>query len=204
MTDEVLDYIRANLPPPPQRVLEVGAGKGEVAEALRADGYDVTAVDPAATTDAVTPIALLELDEPAESFDAAIAVVSLHHVEPLAESCEHLAKLLKPGGRLVVDEFDTERFDERAATWWSSHREGDHHHGHEHAAEMVADVRGHLHSIARIREELGPWFDLSDVTRRPYLYRWELPEGVRPEEERAIGEATLAAIGARFTGTRRS
>jgi SAM-dependent methyltransferase len=204
VTDDVLDYIRASLPPPPQRVLEVGAGKGELAEALRAGGYDVTAIDPAASTPAVTPVALLDLDEPARSFDAAIAVVSLHHVEPLAESCERLAELVKPGGRLVVDEFDTERFDERAAAWWSRHREGDHHHGHEHAAEMVADVRGHLHSIAHIREELARAFDLSDVTRRPYLYRWELPEGVRPAEEQAIAEGTLAAIGTRFTGTRRS
>jgi SAM-dependent methyltransferase len=203
VTDDVLHYIRANLPPPPQRVLEVGAGNGELAEALRADGYDVTALDPAATTAAVTPIALLDLDDAPESFDVAIAVVSLHHVDPLAESCEHLAKLVRPGGHLVVDEFDTERFDARAAAWWSSHHEAHHEHNHD-PAEMVADVRGHLHAVARIREELARWFDLSDVARGPYLYRWELPDGIRPEEERAIAEGTLAAIGTRFSGIRRS
>jgi SAM-dependent methyltransferase len=196
---DVLDYIRANLPQPPQRVLEVGAGKGELAEALRADGYEVVAIDPSASTPAVTPVALHELAEPPQSFDAAIAVVSLHHVDPLAESCARLAELVRPGGLLVVDEFDTERFDTRAAEWWAAHG-GEHH----DAAGMVADVRGHLHSIARIREELGRWFELSEPTRGPYLYRWELPEGVRPEEERAIAEGTLAAIGTRFSGARRS
>jgi SAM-dependent methyltransferase len=200
---DVLDYIRANLPRPPQRLLEVGAGKGEMAEALRADGYDVMAIDPSGTTAAVTPIALIDVDEPPRSFDAAIAVVSLHHVEPLAESCARLAALVRPAGRLVVDEFDTERFDAPAAEWWTSHREG-HDHAHHDPAEMVADVRRHLHPVARIREELSRWFDLGEPTRGPYLYRWELPDGVRPEEERAIAEGRLQAIGTRFAGFRRS
>jgi SAM-dependent methyltransferase len=36
------------------------------------------------------------------SFDAVVAVVSLHHIEPLQESCNHLATLLPPGTRLVI------------------------------------------------------------------------------------------------------
>jgi 2-polyprenyl-3-methyl-5-hydroxy-6-metoxy-1,4-benzoquinol methylase len=43
---DVRAFVRANLPPPPARVLEVGAGAGELAQALRAAGYDVTAIDP--------------------------------------------------------------------------------------------------------------------------------------------------------------
>jgi precorrin-6B methylase 2 len=43
---ELRAFIRANLPQPPARVLEVGAGSGELACALRADAYDVLAIDP--------------------------------------------------------------------------------------------------------------------------------------------------------------
>ena len=35
-------YVRAHLPPPPARILEVGAGNGELANLLRENGYDVT------------------------------------------------------------------------------------------------------------------------------------------------------------------
>ena len=36
LAPDVLAYVRACLPPPPARVLEVGAGDGSLAEALRA------------------------------------------------------------------------------------------------------------------------------------------------------------------------
>ena len=48
------------------------------------------------------------------SFDAAVSVVASHDVNPLEESCAHLATMLPPGGRLVVDEIDIDRYDERA------------------------------------------------------------------------------------------
>jgi len=44
----VAAFVRGALPPPPARVLEVGAGSGELAAALREAGYDVVAIDPAA------------------------------------------------------------------------------------------------------------------------------------------------------------
>ena len=115
-------YVRASLPPPPARVLEIGAGRGELAAHLVGAGYDVTAIDPAYASDLVRQLHLHELDEPPASFDAAVAVVSLHHLEPLAASCERLARLLRPGAALVIDEFDVERFDERAAIWWQGQR----------------------------------------------------------------------------------
>lgn len=65
----------------------------------------------------VLPIPLVDLQAPDDSFDAAVAVVALHHVEPLEPSCQRLAQLLAPGAVLVVDEFDVEVFDLRAAQW---------------------------------------------------------------------------------------
>jgi SAM-dependent methyltransferase len=195
---DVLAFVCGALPPAPARVLEVGAGAGELAAELGRRGYDVLAVDPASETAAVRPVALHELDEPPGSFDAAVAVVSLHHVEPLAESCRRLAELLRPRAVLVVDEFDVERFDEPAARWLLDHHPT---HGHEREpADVVADLRHHLHSLERLRGALGEWFELSEPVRGAYLYRWELPPELRATEEELIGAGRLPATGARFTG----
>jgi SAM-dependent methyltransferase len=194
---DVLSFVRGALPPAPARLLEVGAGAGELAAELGRLGYDVLAVDPASETPAVRPVALHELGEPPASFDAAVAVVSLHHVEPLAESCRRLAELLRPGGTLVVDEFDVERFDERAARWLLDHHAT--HHQRE-PADVVADLRHHLHSLARLRASLGEWFELSEPAHGAYLYRWELPGELRAAEEELIAAGRLPATGARFVG----
>ena len=152
----VLAFVSGALPAPPARVLEVGAGSGELALALVARGYDVIAIDPASEGPPVVPLALHELAEPAASFDAAVAVVSLHHVEPLEESCRRLGELVRPGGTLVVDEFDVEVYDERAARWWLDQRVAAGHDADRDPREMVAELRDHLHSLDRIREALEP------------------------------------------------
>jgi SAM-dependent methyltransferase len=181
-------------------VLEVGAGAGELAAALGALGYDVVAIDPAATDAGVLAVALHELDAPAASFDAAVAVVSLHHVSPLAASCDRLGALVRPGGALVVDEFDVERFDARAARWWLEHSEREHEHG---SAEMIAGLREHLHPLRLVRQALAPWYALGEPVPGPYLHRWDLPAGLRGAEEELIAAGELPATGARLVGVRR-
>jgi SAM-dependent methyltransferase len=200
----VLAFVRSALPPPPARILEVGAGDGELAAALVAAGHDVVAIDPAPSGDSlVRPIALLDLHEPAASFDAAVAVVSLHHVEPLEPSCAHLGALVRPGGTLVVDEFDVGAFDAIAAAWLCARR---HELGREapHVpAAMVADLRDHLHTIERIRAALSAPFELSAGERGAYLHRWDLAPALDRVEEREIAAGRLPAVGVRFTGVRR-
>ena len=105
----VEEFVRAGLPPPPARLLEVGAGSGELARILAGAGYYVVAIDPVGEGD-VLPVALLDFDAPPASFDAALAVVSLHHVEPFEPSCARLASLVRSGGVLVFDVFDVARF----------------------------------------------------------------------------------------------
>jgi SAM-dependent methyltransferase len=195
---EVLAFARAALPPPPARVLEIGAGHGELAAALGDAGYTVVAIDPAGHVAEVIRVALHELSEPPGSFAAAVAVVSLHHVEPLAESCRRLAELVRPGGALVIDEFDVERFDERAAAWLLERRGES-----ADPATVVADLREHLHAVRRIRTELSPWFDLAEPVPGPYLYRWDLPADLRAAEEALIATGELPATGARLIGRRR-
>jgi SAM-dependent methyltransferase len=201
-TPDVHAFVRASLPPPPLRVLEVGAGDGALAASLADAGYDVLAIDPAGGR-GVTPLALHQVSEPPASFDAAAAVVSLHHVEPLEESCRRLAELVAPGGLLVVDEFDVERLDETAAGWWiAKGRAAGHERPHE-ASELVALMREHLHPVSGLLRALAPWFDIGEPVRGAYMYRWDLEPGVRAEEEALIATARLPAVGARFVAVRR-
>jgi SAM-dependent methyltransferase len=203
LSASVTAFVRACLPSPPARVLEVGAGDGRLATLLGEWGYDVLAIDPAASVAHVVPVSLLDVSADDQSFDAAVAVVSLHHVEPLPASCRKLADLVRPGGLLVIDEFDVERFDAAAAAWWIGQRAAT---GREHrhdASEMVAELRHELHPVRRLREELTPYFTLGEPVREPYLHRWDLEPGLRDAEELLIAAGRLPAVGARLVGTRR-
>jgi SAM-dependent methyltransferase len=196
-------FVRANLPAPPVRVLEVGAGAGGLARALRAAGYDVLAIDPRSDGDDVRSIALVDLDEPAGSFAAAIAVVSLHHVEPLGESCARLGDMVEPGGTLVVDEFDVGAFDLGAAAWWLEQRAAIGESQPQTPEELVADHREHLHPLERILAALEPHFELGPPVRGAWLHRWNLGDSLRAVEEEAIARGELRAVGARLVGRRR-
>lgn len=149
-------------------------------------------------------VAIHELDEPAASFDAAVAVVTLHHVEPLDESCRRLAKVLRPGAELLVDELDVARLDVRAATWWLEQQRALGRSEQRGEDELVADLRAHLHPLARIDEALRPDFDLGLPLRGAYLYRWELNEPARAAEEELIAQGRLPAVGARLLARRRA
>jgi SAM-dependent methyltransferase len=197
----VLAFARGALPPAPARVLEIGAGDGELAAALRAQRYAVTAIDPRAEqAEGVEPIALIDA---AGTYDAALAIVSLHHVEPLAESCAHLAGLLEPGGLLAIDELDVRRYDERVTSWWVHQRRAAGF-DDDHTPESILEgMRGHIHALDDVLAALTPHFELGEPVRGPYLHRWHLPPGLRELEERLIGDGRLPATGARIVGIRR-
>lgn len=200
---DVRAFVRANLPPPPARVLEVGAGAGELAQALRVAGYEVTAIDPEPKGEGVERESLQTLADPAEPFDAAVATVSLHHVEPLEESCVRLAQVVAAGAVLVIDELDMEALDERAATWWLEQQAAL---GREHdttAAQLVSEHRAHLHPLRQVVEALAPHFDVGLPIRGAYLYRWNLNESLRSAEEGLIAQGRLPAVGARLIARRR-
>jgi len=79
----------------PRRVLEVGCGWGELAEWLRRDtGAEVVAVDLSERMVAL-PFADGE-------FDVAVAAWMLYHVPDLDRGIAELARVVRPGGRLVT------------------------------------------------------------------------------------------------------
>ncbi len=201
LTADVLAFVRGGLPAPPAHVLEVGAGRGELAGELRSAGYEVRAIDPAAEDG--SGVERVELLEVSGTFDAALAVVSLHHVEPLDASCAHLATLIRPDGLLVIDEFDVTRFDERAAEWWLGQRRAAGAVEQHDAQSLVMFMREHIHPLGLVRETLLPHFTLGEPVPGPYLHRWNLGPGLRDDEEHLIATGKLPATGARLVGTRR-
>ena len=179
-------------------MLEVGAGEGELAAVLGGAGYDVIAIDPRGAGNGVLQVALEDLEAPPRSFDAAVAMVSLHHVVPLGKSLRRLSEVLRHGARLVIDEIAIERFDERAAAWWLGHS------GHDkRPADHVAEMREHLHSAEHMAKELAPWFDVHEAVPCAYMYRWKIDPALRDEEERLIAGGELPAVGTRFIAVRR-
>jgi SAM-dependent methyltransferase len=204
VTPDLHAFVRANLPAPPARILEVGAGDGELARALAGTGYDVFAIDPEPGGANVQASALHELDEPPASFDASVAVVSLHHVDPLAESLRRLATVLVHGAPLVIDEFDVGTFDTRAAHWWLDQRRALGGDEQATAEELIEEHRNHLHPLDRILETLGAHFDFGTPVRGAYLYRWNLGEHLRLPEEELIAEGRIPAVGARVIARCRS
>ena len=205
VTRELMAFVRGALPASPARVLEIGAGKGEVARALSDAGYAVTAVDPAAEPGGiVTRCSLLETRG---SFDVAVAVVSLHHIDPLEQSCAHLATLLPAGAPLVIDELDIDRYDERAMRWWYSQRQAlglgsdEHDHG---PLEILDHMRDHIHSLEAVSAALQPHFELAPPVRGPYLHRWELRPSLYEAEVDLIAGGLLPAVGARLIAMRKA
>ncbi len=117
----------------PRRVLEVGPGTGELAERIETElGADVVAVDISERMVELTRARGVEaivgdvqdLPFPDESFDCAVAAWMLYHVPDVELGIAQLARVLRPGGRLVAVA--------NAADHWDGLR------------ELVTDVRGEL------------------------------------------------------------
>ena len=96
---------------PPRRVLEVGCGWGDLAERIaRETGAEVVALDLspwmvelARERDVDARVGdVQELPFPGGEFDCAVAAWMLYHVPDLDRALAELARVLRPGGRLVA------------------------------------------------------------------------------------------------------
>jgi SAM-dependent methyltransferase len=206
--DVIGAFVLSHLPPAPARVLELGCGpEGGLARSLLAAGHEVVAVDPVAPDGAIfRRLRFEDFVEPGP-FDAVVASRSLHHVDDLAATLDHVAALLEPAGTLVLAEFAWDRLDEPTAEWY---------HGQllalsaalgRAAPGSVDDVRAKwqaehagLHGYGAMRRELDARFAERLFTWEPHLYR-EV-DGVATEAlERTLMEAgAIRGLGFHYVG----
>ncbi len=113
------DGVRALLPAPPGRALDLGAGRGISSFALARDGWDVVAIEPDDSdligAGAIREIALMA-DLPIEvvgtraetlpfddaSFDVVHCRQALHHATDLTQMCAEALRVLRPGGTFIA------------------------------------------------------------------------------------------------------
>ena len=111
--------VRALLPDPPGKALDVGAGRGISAFALARDGWDVTALEPDASAivgagairalseESGLPISIVEtwgeqLPFDDASFDVVHCRQVLHHARDLEALSRECARVLRPGGVFIA------------------------------------------------------------------------------------------------------
>lgn len=101
------------------RVLDAGGGTGRIAQMLAREGARLTIADvsrgmlrQAGRKGGLGPTqAVVErLPFPDVSFERVLMVDALHHVYDPQQTVNELVRVLRPGGRLVIQEPDVERF----------------------------------------------------------------------------------------------
>lgn len=123
---------------PGQLAADIGAGSGFITEGLLASGLGVIAVDRsgAMLAELKARLGSAEIDcrvgESAAlpiadgAVDHAFANMYLHHVESPADAIREMARILKPGGRLVITDLDEHTFaflrDEHHDRWMGFQR----------------------------------------------------------------------------------
>lgn len=92
-------------------VLDLGAGEGQIARLVAADGATVVGVDPTwsqmqvaaerAGGPAYAVAAAAELPHRDAAFDAVVACLVFEHIDPLEPAVAEVARVLAPGGRFA-------------------------------------------------------------------------------------------------------
>jgi SAM-dependent methyltransferase len=197
-------FVLKQLPPPPQRVLEVGCGReGGLVELLAGAGYDVTGVDPHAPE--AERFVRAEFQEIEGEWDAVVAGRVLHHVNPLDEGLDTLASLAP---LLIVDEFASDRIDRAAQDWYEGqHRmlraTGIEPNGPADLDEWRERHPG-LHPHVVLLAGLRARYDERVLEWLPYLSRWLGGPSSESLEQTLIDAELIPAIGYRWAGVRTS
>jgi SAM-dependent methyltransferase len=208
----VAAFVREQLPSPPASVLEIGCGDGELARELDAAGYHVVAIDPEAPAGPIFRQVRLEEFDGSGPFAAAVASLSLHHIEDLGGAVDKIAGLLEPDGLLVLNEWDRGRFQAATARWYFHQRQALAALGREQAEieptfdewwEEWRQRRSAVHPYEAMRPELDRRFSERVIEWVPYLYGYRLGGEVEPLERALIASGEIDAVGFRYVGEKR-
>jgi Methyltransferase domain len=198
-------FALSHLPPPPARVLEVGCGsRGGITSALAEAGYDVLAIDPEQPEgEHYRAITLEQLEE--QPFDAVVAERVFHHVQPLGEALDKVARMAP---LFLLDEFAWERMDEPTRDWYQAqHRRlvaaGREPFGPPDLAAWQSE-HDDLHPSDVLLRELRARFEERFYEDRPYLYRWLAGPVTESLEEVLVAARAIRPIGYRWIGVSRS
>jgi SAM-dependent methyltransferase len=205
----VVDFVLVHLPPPPAPVLEVGAGRGDLARYVVARGYSVTAIDPEPPEGAdVERVAIADFDT-AESFAAVITSRVLHHVVDLDVALDRIASLLDPGGVIVVHEFAWDRVVGATARWLFEALRGQRSPDRPSTWDSLEDwyaawVDEHagLHGFRRLVTGLDVRFTRQWFGWVPYLASEYVDPGLEPSERALIESGVIQASAFRYVGRR--
>ncbi len=114
-TDQIIPLVLERLAGH-RRVLDVGAGEGQVARALGGAGAEVTGVDPiraqvaeaahrsaaAGLTPRYVQAEAARLPVATASFDAVVACLVFEHIDDVDRAIDEVARVLRPGGRFLL------------------------------------------------------------------------------------------------------
>lgn len=203
----VNQFVFANLPPSPARVLEVGCGQGELAKGLAEQSYEITAIDPEAPEGPIFRKTSLEDFSAGASFDAVVASRSMHHIPDFQLGILRIHALLRQGGLLIINEFAWDRMDERTAHWYLSKipesRPKDESllpGNFPHA--WIAEHNG-LHDSNTMRRKLDALFRPKAFEWVPYIaeYYLDRPDLIA-EERRSIESDSINALGFHYVAVK--
>jgi SAM-dependent methyltransferase len=207
---DIVPFVLSNLPPRPARVLEVGCGDGELARAMDAAGYEVTAIDPMAPHgELFRRIKLEELEDDAH-FDAVVASAVFHHMTDLDANLERVVRALDGGGPVIVDEFGWDLFDASTAEWYEGQRRVLSAALDNERAPSAEDWEEHharLHHVLPfepLHAALEAHFEEVSFERVPYLWRYLGGPATLPLEESLVAAGLIQPIGFRFVGIPRA
>ena len=133
---ETYRFVKAMIPGPHQRILEVGCGNGYLSLELARDGHRVVGLDQSARILAVaeqTRKAHPQIPEAGRldyvcaeigtwqmadgSFEVVVINRALHHLHDLPAALARIRCLLAPGGRLICQDYAYDRLDLPTASW---------------------------------------------------------------------------------------